>query len=65
MNIIHQRSDFRKRRASSHAWATTGFNKLLVFGTNFSAVVPEMIALAAFAIVFGLIAIWRFRTAAN
>jgi len=47
-----------------HGWATTGFNKLMVFGADFSAVVPEMLALVCFAAAFGIIAIWRFRTSA-
>ncbi len=33
-------------------------------GAGFDAVVPEMLALAAFAVVFGFIGVWRFRTSA-
>ncbi len=51
-------------KISPHAWANTGFNKLMLFGAEFGAVVPEMLALIGFAVVFGLIAIWRFRTSA-
>ena len=51
-------------KISPHAWANTGFNKLMLFGADFSAVVPEMLALVGFAVVFALIAIWRFRTSA-
>lgn len=51
-------------KISPHAWANTGFNKLMLFGADFSAVVPEMLALLAFAVVFGAIAVWRFRTSA-
>ena len=51
-------------RLIPHGWATTGFNKLLVFGADFSAVIPEMIALAVFGMVFGIIAILRFRASA-
>ena len=51
-------------RITPHGWATTGFNKLMLFGADFSAVVPEMLALAGFAVVFGIIAVWRFRTSA-
>jgi ABC-2 type transport system permease protein len=47
-----------------HGWATTGFNKLMVFGGDFSAAVPNMLALVGFAAVFGIIAAWRFRTSA-
>lgn len=49
-------------KISPHGWATTGFNKLMVFGADFNAVVPEMLALLGFTVLFGLIAIWRFRT---
>jgi ABC-2 type transport system permease protein len=51
-------------KITPHGWATTGFNKLLVFGADFSAAVPEMLALVGFAVIFGIIAIWRFRTSA-
>lgn len=47
-----------------HAWATTAFDKLLVFGAGFRDVVPEMLALAAFAMGFGIIGVLRFRTEA-
>ena len=52
-------------KITPHAWANTGFNKLMVFGADFSAVVPEMLALVCFAAAFGIIAIWRFRTSAE
>ena len=45
-----------------HGWATTGFNKLMLFGGDFGSAVPEMLALLGFAIVFGIIAFQRFRT---
>jgi ABC-2 type transport system permease protein len=48
-----------------HGWATTGFNKLMVFGADFSAAVPNMLALVGFAAVFAIIATWRFRTSAT
>jgi len=51
-------------KITPHGWATTGFNKLMLFGADFSAVVPEMLALIGFAVVFGIIAVWRFRTSA-
>ncbi|MCK4388129.1 MAG: ABC transporter permease [Dehalococcoidia bacterium] len=51
-------------KMTPHGWANTGFNKLMVFGADFSAAVPEMLALVAFAAVFGIIAILRFRTSA-
>ncbi len=51
-------------KVTPHAWATSGFNKLMVFGADLGAVVPEMLALAVFTIIFGVIAVWRFRTSA-
>jgi ABC-type multidrug transport system permease subunit len=52
-------------KITPHAWATTAFNKLLIFGGDFNSVVPNMLMLAAFGIVFGVIAIMRFRTEAD
>jgi ABC-2 type transport system permease protein len=51
-------------KITPHAWATEGFNKLMLFGANFGAAAPEMLALVGFMVVFGVIAVWRFRTAA-
>ncbi len=51
-------------KLTPHGWATSGFNELMVFGGNFSGAVPNMLALAGFAVVFGIIAIMRFRTSA-
>jgi len=51
-------------KVTPHGWATTGFNKLLVFSADFSSVIPEMLALLGFSVVFGIIAVWRFRTSA-
>lgn len=51
-------------KLTPHGWATTGFNKLIVFGADFSAAIPEMLVLIAFALVFGAIALWRFRASA-
>jgi ABC-2 type transport system permease protein len=51
-------------KITPHGWANTGFNKLMVFGADFGAAVPEMLALIGFAVVFGIIAVWRFRTSA-
>ncbi len=48
-----------------HGWATLGFNKLMVFGADFNAALPNMLALVGFAVVFGMIAVWRFRTSAT
>jgi len=51
-------------KLTPHGWATTGFNKLMVFGADFSAVVPEMLALAGFTAVFIVIGVTRFRMSA-
>ncbi|OGO43405.1 MAG: hypothetical protein A2Z05_00730 [Chloroflexi bacterium RBG_16_60_22] len=51
-------------KITPHAWANDGFNKVMVFGADFSAAVPDMLALAVFAAIFGFIAVWRFRTSA-
>jgi ABC-type multidrug transport system permease subunit len=45
-----------------HGWATTAFNKLLVFGGDFNSVVLNMLVLVGFMVVFGIIAVLRFRT---
>jgi len=47
-----------------HGWAVTGFNKLMLFGADFGSVVPEMLVLIGFAVLFGIIGMWRFRTSA-
>ncbi len=49
-------------RLTPHGWANSGFNSLLVFGGDFNSVVPDILMLAAFAAVFAIIAIRRFRT---
>ena len=51
-------------KISPHAWANSGFNKLMLFGADFASVVPEMIALVVFTAIFGIIAVMRFRTSA-
>jgi ABC-2 type transport system permease protein len=51
-------------KITPHGWATMGFNKLMLFGANFGDVVPEMLALVGFTVLFSIIAIWRFRTSA-
>jgi ABC-2 type transport system permease protein len=52
-------------KISPHAWATEGFNKLMLFGAGFSDAGSSMIALVVFMVIFGSIAVWRFRTSAN
>ena len=49
-------------KITPHGWANTGFNKLMLFGAEFGDVTQEMAALAAFALIFLLVAVWRFRT---
>ena len=51
-------------KLTPHGWANGGFNKLMLFGAEFGDVSQEMIALAAFAIVFLSVALWRFRVSA-
>jgi len=48
-------------KITPHAWATDAFNKLMVFGADFKDVVPAIIALIIFTVIFGGIAIWKFR----
>jgi ABC-2 type transport system permease protein len=45
-----------------HGWANDGFNTLMVFGGSFNAIIPNMLALTAFAVAFAIIAVTRFRT---
>ena len=52
-------------KLTPHGWATTAFNKLLIFGGDFNSVVPNMLVLIGFMVVFGAIAILRFRTEAD
>jgi ABC-2 type transport system permease protein len=48
-----------------HGWANTGFNKLMLFGAEASAVTWEMLALVGFAVAFIILAIINFRTSAD
>ncbi len=52
-------------KITPHGWANTGFNKLMIFGAEFSDVTNEMIALAVFGVAFVVIALWRFRLSAR
>ena len=52
-------------KITPHGWATTGFNKLMVFGGDFNSVITEMLVLLGFAVAFGIIAIVRFRTSST
>lgn len=49
-------------KITPHAWANDGFNKLMLFGADFGGALPSMLALLIFTLIFGAIAIWRFRT---
>ncbi|MCJ7522648.1 MAG: ABC transporter permease, partial [Dehalococcoidia bacterium] len=51
-------------KLTPHGWANTGFNKLMLFGAEFGDVVPEMLVLVGFAVLFAMIGVWRFRTSA-
>jgi ABC-2 type transport system permease protein len=51
-------------KVTPHGWAVSGFNKVMLFGADFGDVVPEMLALVGFAVLFAVIAVWRFRTSA-
>jgi ABC-2 type transport system permease protein len=48
-----------------HGWANSGFNKLMLFGANGTAALPEMLALLGFAVAFLIIAVLNFRTEAE
>jgi len=52
-------------KITPHGWANEGFNKLMLFGADFADVALEMLALVVFTVIFGSIAVWRFRTAAS
>ncbi len=44
-----------------HGWANTAFNKLMLFGAEFTDVTTEMLALVVFAVLLAAVAMWRFR----
>ena len=44
-----------------HAWALTGFQDIIVRGLGVNAVLPAVAMLMGFALVFWILAIWRFR----
>ena len=52
-------------KITPHGWANTAFNKLMLFGADFNAAIPAMLALIGFTVGFALIAVWRFRTSAE
>jgi ABC-2 type transport system permease protein len=52
-------------RVTPHGWANMAFNKLMLFGGTFGTALPEMMAVLGFTVLFGLIAVWRFRARAD
>jgi ABC-type multidrug transport system permease subunit len=44
-----------------HAHAANGYMKLILFGADFVDIIPNILALLGFGIVFFVIAIWRFK----
>ena len=52
-------------KLTPHGWATTGFNKLMLFGGDWSSVTWEIVALAGFSAAFIIIGILKFRASAD
>ena len=50
-------------RLTPHGWANDGLNRLMLFGAEFTDVLPSMLALVVFAAAFLGLALWRFRLA--
>ncbi len=50
-------------RLTPHGWANDALNRLMLFGAEFTDVLPSMVALVVFAAVFLALALWRFRLA--
>ena len=50
-------------RLTPHGWANDGLNRLMLFGAEFTDVLPSMAALLVFAAIFLSLALWRFRLA--
>lgn len=48
-------------RISPHAWALAGYQDIIVRGLGTTAILPEVGALMAFALVFFSLAVWRFK----
>ena len=48
-------------RFTPHGWANDGLNRLMLFGAQFTDVLPSMAALLIFAALFLSLALWRFR----
>jgi ABC-2 type transport system permease protein len=52
-------------KITPHGWANTAFNKLMLFGADFGAVIPEMLVLTGFILAFLIIGIARFRVSSG
>jgi ABC-2 type transport system permease protein len=52
-------------KLTPHGWATTGFNKLMIFGGDGGSVMWEMLVLAGFAVAFVIIGTINFRASAD
>jgi ABC-2 type transport system permease protein len=52
-------------KLTPHGWATTGFNKLLIFGGDGASVRWEFLVLAGFAVAFLAIGVLKFRAGAD
>ena len=50
-------------KLTPHGWANDALNRLMLFGAEFGDVVPSMVALLVFAVLFLSAALWRFRLA--
>ena len=50
-------------RLTPHGWTNDALNRLMLFGAEFTDVLPSMLALVVFAAVFLSLALWRFRMA--
>jgi ABC-2 type transport system permease protein len=46
--------------AVPHSWALRGFQEMMVRGQGLQEIMPHIAALLGFALLFFLIAIWRF-----
>jgi ABC-2 type transport system permease protein len=44
-----------------HAHAVNGYMKLILFGAGFEEIIPNILALLGFAVIFFLVAVWRFK----
>jgi ABC-2 type transport system permease protein len=52
---------FYLSQLTPHAHALNGYLKLILYGAGFMDILPNILALLGFAVVFFLVAIWRFK----